>query len=179
MFYVFTVVYILYKRLWNENDNCSGSDKTKTTNLLSLFVFLSVNHSKFCFIRSLAVFFQQPLTDLLLHKKIGAAYRLHPFSISLYKALYGVLTAQSSFPTLLPLIPTSCLLRQDNTLSLHIIPYPFYLLLSLSFTLILNCTTDKKMPAVHRLHLFFIAQTKSVFQRQILNNYSSSFSNTF
>ena len=72
----------------------------------SLFAFLSVNHSKFCLIPSLAIFFTTAIDQSFAAQKIGAAYRLHPFPISLHKALYGVLTAQSSF-LILPAIDSN------------------------------------------------------------------------
>ena len=112
----------------------------------SLFVFLSVNHSKFCFIRSFGGILLTAIIQSFAAQKIGAAYRLHPFPISLHKALYGVLTAQSNFPILL------CHWFQLHTFYGKTAPFPCMPLslypspvLSLSMILsLLGCTRDKK-----------------------------------
>ena len=86
-------------------------------------------------------------------QKIGVSYRLHPFPGI---PLQGVIWRFNSQKQLL------------HTLSLY--PSPV-----LSLSMILSfwaAKRTKKLPVVHRLHLFFIAEIKTVSPRQILNNYS-------
>jgi len=103
-------------------------------------------------------------------QKIGVSHRLHPFpDIPLQGVIWRFNSQKQLLHTLsLPLIPTSRLLRQNSTLSRY--PSPV-----LSLSMILSfwaAKRTKKLPVVHRLHLFFIAEIKTVSPRQILNNYS-------
>ena len=174
MFYVFTVFYISVCRtkmiivlFW----------KTKTGNLLfpCLCFYLWINDTP-CLIRYLSISFTLAISRSSAAQKIGVSHRLHPFPISLYKALYGVLTAENGYSIPSSWILTFCLLRQNCTLFLHII---FPLFISCAIALILGCKRDKKIGAVSGLHLILIAEIYTISQRRTTNIYSPLFSNTF
>ncbi len=91
-----------------------------------------------------------------------------PFLNILAQGFIWRFNSPKQFPHLCPLIPTSRLLRQNCTFSLHVIvPYP-----SPVVALILGCTTDKKIGVVYKLHLLFITEISAIFRRYILNKYS-------
>ena len=76
-------------------------------------------------------------------------------SISLCKALYSVLTTENFYSTLWQLILLFGFFRQNSTLSLHaIVPISISCAITLNDTLILGCTTDKKVGVFSKLHLF-------------------------
>ena len=106
-------------------------------------------------------------------QKIGVSHRLHPFpDIPLQGVIWRFNSQKQLLHTLsLPLIPTSRLLQQDNSVfpTCH---YPLSNLLCI--TLILGCKRDKKIGVVFKLHLFFIAEIHVVFQIRTMNKYSQS-----
>ena len=117
-FYISNIYYISVCRIkiiitlfWQNQDRQSAFS--------CLLFYLQINDNP-CLIRYLSISFTLAISWSSAAQKIGVSHRLHPSPISLYKALYGFLTAQSSLP--IPSAMDSNLTPSSAKLS----PFPAY-----------------------------------------------------
>ena len=135
--------------------------KTRTGNLLFPVCFFICKSQQFLFYPLSGSSFALAMDRSCAAQKIGVSHRLHPFPISLYKALYGVLTAKSSFfiPSAIGsnFTPFMARLTSFPCMSLSLIHF----LLSHSHFELYN---GQKIGVVSGLHLFLIAEINVILK---------------